>query len=196
MNLKLLVLFGSVVLFSSCELLPSSNSNQIAMKTPDNQPNCVWESPSVDNQCRVEYWLQFWSQVEDITWPERKQKIENLTEQDDDVLKKILLSQGKSTPYQDRLRAQRWVETILPKLTQPMQRFIKVALYYPSQGLLEMESALVTLSKINTHQSFNIEEQQTQLTNQQVQLKKQQSQIDQLLNIEASIMESIEEDKE
>jgi hypothetical protein len=70
-----------------------------------------------------------------------------------------------------------------------MRRFILVALYNPSQGLLEMESALVTLSKINTHQSSNIEEQQ-------LLLNKQQSQIDQLLNIEASIIQSIEEDKE
>jgi len=100
-----------------------------------------------------------------------------------------LLSQGKSTPFQDRLRAQGWVESILPKLSQQMRRFILVALYYPSQDLLEMESALVTLSKINTHKRFNIEEQQ-------ILLNKQQSQIDQLFNIEASIMESIEEDKE
>jgi hypothetical protein len=87
------------------------------------------------------------------------------------------------------LRAQVWTESILPKLSQQMRRFILVALYNPSQGLLEMESALVTLSKINTHQSSNIEEQQ-------LLLNKQQSQIDQLLNIEASIIQSIEEDKE
>ena len=100
-----------------------------------------------------------------------------------------MLSQGKNTPFQDRLRAQRWVESILPKLSLQMRRFILVALYYPSQGLLEMESALVTLSKINTHQASNIEEQQFLLN-------KQQNQIDQLLNIEASIMQSIEEEKE
>jgi hypothetical protein len=104
-------------------------------------------------------------------------------------LKKILLSQGKSTPYQDRLRAQGWVESILPKLSQHMRRFILIALYHPSQDLLELESALVTLSKINTQQSFKIEEQQ-------LLLKKQQSQIDQLLNIEASIIQGIEKDKQ
>jgi hypothetical protein len=196
MILKLTTLFSIIILFSGCELLPSSNSAQITTSIPEIRPNCVWESPSVENHCRIEFWLQYWSQIEDIPWPERKEKIEILSEQEDDILKKVLLSQGKSTPYQDRLRAQRWVEIILPKLTQPMRRFITVALYYPSQGLLEMESALVTLSKINTHQSFNVEEQQTKLNEQQILLDKQQSQIDQLLNIEASIMESIEEDKE
>jgi hypothetical protein len=70
-----------------------------------------------------------------------------------------------------------------------LRRFIVVALYHPSQDLLEMESALVTLSKINTHQSTHIEEQQALLD-------KQQNQIDQLLNIEATIIKSIEEDKQ
>ena len=52
-----------------------------------------------------------------------------------------------------------------------------------------MESALVSLSKMNTHQSLHIEEQQ-------ILLNEQQSQIDQLLNIETSIIQSIEEDKQ
>ncbi len=70
-----------------------------------------------------------------------------------------------------------------------MRRFILIALYQPSQDLLERESALVTLSKINTQQSFKIKEQQ-------ILLKKQQSQIDQLLNIETSIIQGIEKDKQ
>jgi hypothetical protein len=116
-------------------------------------------------------------------------KISGLSELDADVLKKVLLSQGKNTPFQDRLRAQGWVESILPKFSQQMRRFILVALYNPSQNLLDMESALVTLSKINTHQLSNIEDQQ-------ILLDKQQNQIDQLLNIETSITQSIEKDKE
>jgi hypothetical protein len=155
----------------------------------ENQAFCVWENASQVSECNIEYWLRFWYGIEDFSWPERKNQIDGLSEQDDDVLRKVLLSQGKSTPFQDRLRAQGWVESILPKLTQQMRRFILVALYHPSQDLLEMESALVTLSKINTNQSSNIEEQK-------ILLDKQQSQIDQLLNIETSIMESIEEDKE
>lgn len=193
MRLKLIVLLGVTTLFCGCELLSSSRPPSVTptviVDAPESPPMCVWESSLDENNCYIEYWLQYWYQIEEVSWPERKKQIEELSDQDTDVLKKVFLSQGKSTPYQDRLRAQGWVESILPKLTQPMQRFIMIALYYPSQGLLEMESALVTLSKINTHQSFNIEEQQ-------ILLDKQQNQIDQLLNIEASIMESIEEDKE
>ena len=189
MNLKLLVQCSVLVLLTSCELLPISDSPQITTEDLEKQPICVWEDSSKVNNCKIEYWLQYWYEIEDMSWPERKKQINILSEEDADVLKKVFLSQGKSTPYQDRLRAQGWVESILPKLTQQMRRFIIVSLYHPSQDLLEMESALVTLSKINTHQSFNIEEQQ-------ILLNKQQNQIEQLLNIEASIMESIEEEKE
>ena len=189
MKFKLLVISSTFILLSSCELLSSINSSNSIVVDQTNQPLCVWENSLDVNNCKIEYWLQYWSEIEEMSWPERKKKIEDLSEQDTDVLKKVFLSQGKSTPYQARLRAQSWADLILPKLSQKMRRFILVSLYYPSQGLLEMESALVTLSKINTHQSFNIEEQQ-------LLLNKQQSQIDQLLNIEASIMESTEEEKE
>lgn len=189
MNSKLLVVISALFIFTSCELLPTLDSSQVTVEELNNQPVCVWKISSKENDCKIEYWLQYWSEIEKLSWPERKKQIDALSELDADVLKKVFLSQGKSTPYQARLRAQSWVQTLLPKFSPPMRSFILVALYHPSQDLLEMESALVTLSKINTHQSFNIEEQQ-------LLLNKQQSQIDQLLNIEASIMESIEEDKE
>jgi hypothetical protein len=188
MKSKLLVICSTFILFTSCELLPSLNTSQTKPEVQKNQFNCVWKNSSDAKHCEIEYWLKFWSEIEDISWPQRKKQIDALSTQDGDVLKKVMLSQGKSTPFQDRLRAQAWVNSILPKLSQPMHRFILVALYHPSQDLLELESALVTLSKINTQQSFKIEEQQ-------ILLKKQQSQIDQLLNIEASIIQSIEEDK-
>jgi hypothetical protein len=189
MKSKLLAVFSSLILFTSCELLQPLKTPQTSPEVQNNRPFCVWETSSQENNCQIEYWLKFWYEIEDVAWPERKKQIDTLSEQDADVLKKVLLSQGKSTPFQDRLRAQAWVESILPELSQPMRRFILVAIYHPSQDLLELESALVTLSKINTQQSFKIDEQQ-------ILLKKQQSQIDQLLNIEASIIQSIEEDKE
>lgn len=193
MKPKLLVVFSTIILFTGCELLKTLQSPQIippiTTEVLRNQPGCVWDIPAQGNECNIEYWLEIWSEIEDVSWPERKKQIDLLSEQDADVLKKVLLSQGKSTPFQNRLRAQSWVESILPKLSPQTRRFILVALYHPSQDLLEMESAVVSLSKINTHQSATIEEQK-------ILLDKQQSQIDQLLNIEASMMQSIEEEKE
>ena len=64
-----------------------------------------------------------------------------------------------------------------------MRHFIVVALYHSSQGLLEMEFVFVTLSRISMYQSLHIEEQKILLD--------KKSQIDQLLNVEASIVQSI-----
>jgi hypothetical protein len=169
MRANFFIVLSSLFLFTGCELLQSLKTSKMNTSVLNNKSTCVWEIYLDSDRCEIEYWLTFWCEIE--------------------VLKKIFLSQGKSTPFQDRLRAQAWVESILPKLSQQMRRFIVVALYHPSQDLLEMKSALVTLSKINTHQSTHIEEQQALLD-------KQQNQIDQLLNIEATIIKSIEEDKQ
>jgi hypothetical protein len=188
MKSKLFIVFSSLILLTSCELVQSLRTSQTTSQDLKNRPLCIWENYSEANECKIEYWLRFWYEIEDISWPVRKKQINTLSEQDADVLKKVLLSQGKGTPFQDRLRAQAWVESLLPKLSQQMRRFIVVALYHPSQDLLEMESALVTQNEISTYQTLHIEEQQ-------ILLNKQKSQIDQLLNIEASIIQGIEEDK-
>ena len=194
--MKLLIVMSCLIGFSSCQMLNPQQITPEEVEVVESQPVCIWKNPSQNDECDVEYWLKFWYEIEEVSWKERKSQILSLSEQDSDLLKKVLLSQGKSTPFQDRLRAQNWVETILPKLSQHMRRFILVALYQPSQDLLEMESALVTLSNINTHQSTTIEEQQTSLNKQQTLLDKQQNQIEQLLNIETSIIQNNEKDKE
>jgi hypothetical protein len=179
-----------VALFSGCELLESiGGTQQNKVETSKNQPICIWQESMPDQDCKIEPWLRYWSDIEEVPWQERKKQINDLSDNNQDMLKKVFLSQGKSTPYQDRLRAQTWLESIIPKLSPAMRRFMLVALYQPSQDLLEMESALVTLSKINTYQSTNIEEQK-------VLLKTQQNQIEQLLNIETSIIQSIEKEQE
>jgi hypothetical protein len=189
MRANFFIVLSSLFLFTGCELLQSLKTSKMNTSVLNNKSTCVWEIYLDADRCEIEYWLTFWYEIEDIPWLDRKKQINALSEQDADVLKKIFLSQGKSTPFQDRLRAQAWVESILPKLSQQMRSFIVVALYHPSQDLLEIKSTLVTLSKINTHQSTHIEEQQALLD-------KQQNQIDQLLNIEATIIKSIEEDKQ
>lgn len=196
MKSKLVLVCSTIMLFTSCELIQSSEPSPSTTEVFNKPLVCVWKDASEVKGCKIEYWLKFWFEVEDISWSQRKKQINLLSDQGPDIFRKVLLSQGKNTPYQARLRAQNWLESILPKLSQQMRDFIVVALYHPSQGLLEMESALVTLSKINTHQLANIEEQQLLLNKQQILLNKQQSQIDQLLNIEASIMQNIEEDRE
>ena len=75
-----------------------------------------------------------------------------------------------------------------------MQDMLSVMIYHPSQVLLESESAVVTLSKINGGQSTRIEEQQALVDQQREQIEEQRSQIEQLLKIEASIMDNAKGD--
>jgi hypothetical protein len=135
------------------------------------------------DNCNISPWLHYWSDVNTITWPQRKARIETLGDGPADTLKKILLCQGKGTPYQNRLRAQGWAESLKSHITSEMQHFLTIAIYQPSQELLELESALVTLSKINANQAGRIEEQQ-------ILQEQQKNQIEQLLNIEAAIMDN------
>ncbi|WP_340679867.1 hypothetical protein [Paraglaciecola sp.] len=187
----------SILTISGCELIgdrktssTQENTTVVAENAKLNETFCissVTEAP-VEQNCNIEYWLNYWSDIENSSWPQRKTKIEQLGSEATSTLKKILLSQGKATPYQDRLRAQRWIESLLPKLSPQMRNFMSVVIYQPSQELLEMESALVSLSRINTD-----------LTNakdaQKLLLEKQKNQIEQLLKIEASIMNNEKGDK-
>jgi Trp operon repressor len=74
-------------------------------------------------------------------------------------------------------------------LSDDMQQFVTVAIYQPSQELLELESALVTLSEISTNQADRVKEQQRLLD-------QQQNQIELLLKIEASIMDNTRGDNQ
>ncbi|MEO9946307.1 hypothetical protein [Paraglaciecola sp.] len=192
--MKLNFLFVSLLfLISSCELL---QTNQTVSQPKNTQTYCIWKVKHTNIDCDIHYWLGYWADIESIDWPERKAKIDTLGETDADILKKVLLSQGKSTPYQNRLRAQMWADVVFPKLNDGMREFLKVALYTPSQSLLELESALVTLSKINTQKVASIEEWRLRLAQQKLKLEEQQNQIEQLLNIEASMLKNGQEDKQ
>ena len=61
--------------------------------------------------------------------------------------------------------------------------------YQPSQDVLELESSLVTLGRLNSNLSLANEEQK-------IMIEKQKSQIEQFLKIEASIMANDKGDKQ
>lgn len=183
-----------VMFLSACQLMPDKTTqtlddegSSIETQTAANHDDtfCIvsLNEEQVLNNCNMDYWLRFWSEIEQKSWTERKLEIENLGFDAESTLKKILLSQGKGTPYKDRFRAQNWLESLLPKLTPEMRNFTLVAIYQVSQDLLEMESALVSLSRVNATLT-NKNEQQKLL------IEKQKNQIYQLLKIEASIMDS------
>lgn len=145
---------------------------------------CVIEDhkTNVPNNCDLRYWLAFWVEHDQLRWTQRRDMMSQLGESPEDTFKKILLSQSKGTPYQARLRAQGMADELLPKLSQPMRDLLMVMVYNPSQELLEFESALTILTRINTNQAKEIDAQKERLL-------EQQQQIEQLLKIEASMMQ-------
>ena len=185
---KCLLIGGLLLTLPGCELLsrqessPQSNNPAPVL---DSAPRvCVFEPSdlSIEHNCDLVYWLQFWIQQGGKGWSERKAHIASLGEADVDLLKKILLSQGKETPYQNRLRAQNWITEITPKLTQAMSSLVTVLITESSQEKLEFESALAILTRLNAQQAKTLEEQE-------LKLKEQQLQLEQLLKIEASMVE-------
>jgi hypothetical protein len=75
MTSKLFVVFSAFILFSSCELKPPLKTSQTANDVVTNKTICVWQNYSDTNECKIEYWLRFWYDIEDISWPERIKNI-------------------------------------------------------------------------------------------------------------------------
>jgi hypothetical protein len=125
--------------------------------------------------CESRYWLELWRSHVNVPWSERKILIAELGDTSTQRLQRFLLSQPLDTPYQARLRAQTDFQAVKPVL-EPL--FANL----PSQQLLEYESAITILSRVNTRQSLRIEEQAQKLL-------EQESKLIQLLRIEAEALE-------
>ncbi|TRY31024.1 hypothetical protein [Aliiglaciecola sp. M165] len=182
---RLIIVTSASLLFSGCSIIEKwQQQKSEANVTEQAADYCIVadQESDVPNNCDLRYWLAFWVEHDSLRWTQRRDKIDQLGDSPSDTLKKVLLSQGKGTPYQDRLRAQGWADDLLPKLSQPMRDLILVIIYQPSQQLLEFESALTILTRINTNQSKELDAQKERLL-------EQQQQIEQLLKIEASMMQ-------
>lgn len=176
----------TLLAISGCEMLPGRGSPAEVLSV---QPEiCLFEPPVQDfeHNCDVVYWLQQWTDATQLSWSERKERIQLLGDSSDDVLRKILLSQGANTPYQDRLRAQAWMEAILVQMTPQANALLSTVLRQPAQDLLEFESALAVMTRINA-------KQESQIKQQQQELETKQGQIEQLLTIEASMIDDEQE---
>ncbi|WP_416308292.1 hypothetical protein [Neptunicella sp. SCSIO 80796] len=140
-----------------------------------------------DQPCDILRWFDFRFATDELDWPARKKIIAELGNDDVDTLKKILLSQNMDTPYQSRLRAQNQLNDLIPILPEELTKLIRILLQQPTQKLLEYESALVTVGKINSRQSQTIEEQKVKLDTLENKVKEQHNQIEQLMKIETTL---------
>ncbi|GAA6185481.1 hypothetical protein Q4567_01805 [Aliiglaciecola sp. 2_MG-2023] len=181
-----LLLLGCFIGLAGCEITPKEAVPVTQVILPEQNKFCLFVADSaVEHNCELTYWLDFWVEHDTLSWTQRKELINQLGDSTGELMKKVLLSQGKGTPYQNRLRAQGWADDLIPSLTEQMKQLLFVLVYRPSQELLEFESALTILTRMNTNQSKELDVQQQRLF-------EQQQQIDQLLKIEASMMEKKE----
>ncbi|TDF39906.1 hypothetical protein EYS14_10480 [Alteromonadaceae bacterium M269] len=172
-----------ILFLQACELLNIPKPDEVKQNT-----SCVVDltSEELQGMCDVDEWLNFVITHQTMNWSERKALIKTLGKSDVDMLKKILLSQAVDTPYQDRLRAQLWSEDLMPKFEEPLQSFVKLLIYQPNQQVLELESAIVTLNKINLKHAEEIDAMQALI-------KQHQDQLDQLLKLETNLVEKVRE---
>jgi hypothetical protein len=181
--MRIAVVLFCVFFLQACELLNLPVKDKAIVDS-----SCVIDlsNDASKGLCDVSQWLDFVIEHQEMAWKERKNVIGALSKTDEDTLKKVLLSQAADTPYQDRLRAQLWVEDIMPKLDEPLKSFIKLLIYQPNQQVLELESAIVTLNKMNLKHAEEIEVMQGLI-------KQHQDQLDQLLKLETNLVEKVRE---
>lgn len=135
-----------------------------------------------ETRCDMAYWLGLWVEADAMRWSQRKAAITALGNSLPDKLHKIVLSLPVDTPYQDRLRAQSWLSEVQVYLTEQMQTLVDTLVESPNTQLLEFESAISLMSRVNTQQAQTIE-------NLKEELEAQRKKLEELLQIEATLMD-------
>lgn len=185
--MKYSILFATVLVLIGCQSLPNFSAQDSTLTgTPI---GCAFIEPTENGadfdqsvMCESHYWLELWRSHVNIPWSERKILIAELGDTSTQRLQRFLLSQPLDTPYQARLRAQTDFQAVRPVLEPLFANLLEQLAYLPSQQLLEYESAITILSRVNTRQSLRIEEQAQKLL-------EQESKLIQLLRIEAEALE-------
>ena len=145
---------------------------------------CMVAEPQEDmaHNCDLTHWISLWVDAGRMDWSARKAMMTSLSSNVEDTLHRILLSMPTDTPYQDRLRAQRLLKDLTGLLTPEARLIVDTVLTQPNTQLLEFESAISLLSRVNSRQASTIE-------NLKAELQAQQKKVEELLQIEATLMD-------
>lgn len=190
-----IVLIATLWLVSACELL-----YPIYQPTVEQVPEsslCITQAQldDFDDFCNISNWFEFVVEAQELTWPARLQMISDLDDQTESLVKKVLLSQGVNTPYQHRLRSQTWIVKLMAVASDTMKIVLNELIYENSKQLLEFESAITILSRVNARQEKTISELEQKLIEQEQAILKQQDQVEQLLRIETDLIEQNRNEK-
>ena len=188
--MKMLFFLLTVLVLSGCELLkplkrePSEVVNLMSTKYCESEDTMA----RFAEYCELDTWADKLILASTISWPNRSEMIDALPNDPKSLIEKVLLSQGDDTPYRNRLRAQKWIEEIQTLSDKSMTQVLDILIFQPSQQLLELESAITILSKVNGRQEKTITDQEIQLAEKNQEIENQRKQVEQLLDIEASMV--------
>ncbi|MDO6567035.1 hypothetical protein Q4561_08185 [Alteromonas sp. 1_MG-2023] len=140
------------------------------------------EPENFDHNCDMSYWLEVWLEADATPWIERKAQLAALGQSQEDKIRGYLLSLSSDTPYQDRLRAQLTIDDLIPEFTDAAALLVQVVVSKPNKQLMELESALSVLSKESTHRGQELQKLYAEL-------KAQQKKLEELLQIETTLMD-------
>lgn len=190
MRMKLLL--PLVALLGGCAAIEGNQSAPVIPVEDNSKTPQLVESDSLclvaedvatfEHQCDLLYWVNLWVQADNTRWPVRRNAIANLGDSVEDKIKKVILSLPIDTPYQSRLRAQHWLKEIDSDLTPEIKTVVKTLVDAPNSEMLELESALVILNRVNTDK-----EKQIKMLEEDLQL--QTKKMDELLKVEATLMD-------
>jgi len=194
---RLLTILLCLTMLQACELFNKSGVSPAPIAS--SEPFTLCETPAQNETfaefCSLDNWLAFVFEAAATEWPVRAEQIEQLNEDPRSLLQKVLLSQATDTPYRQRLRAQNWVLKVMAESSPSMQKVMEELVFQNSQQLLEFESAITILSRVNARQQKTISELQAQLEARQQEIQNQQEQVDQLLKIETDLIEQNRSEK-
>ena len=189
--MKALVILALVIPLTGCELL-QKNSHQEPPEVLDLMLSTYCTSQesmaTFEEYCELKAWADKLIEASTTAWPERSKLIDSLGDEPKQLLEKVLLSQSEDTPYRNRLRAQNWIVDLQTRTDKAMTQVLDVIIFSQSQQLLELESAITILSEVNGRQAKTIASQEVQLEEKNKEIENQRKQVEQLLDIEASMV--------
>lgn len=163
---------------------PETNSPPPVTIIKDSDDLCLVleDTAEFDHQCDLLYWVNLWIQADGTPWPQRKAAIDKLGDTLPQTIERVILSLPVDTPYQARLRAHHWLNNVKAQLAPEMMPLIETLVAAPNNEMLELESALVILNKVNAEQAQASEALEEEL-------ETQRKKLEELLEIEATLMD-------
>lgn len=187
--MRLLCIAFLLLSLSACELLDSNRAIPATVELSQSTYLCERDETlqNYEEFCQLRAWSEFLIDANEANWLTRQESLKALGNEPKQKLQKVLLSQAVDTPYTNRLRAQNWLDELLPTMDLKMQQVATQIVQKPSQQMLELESAISILSRVNARQEKTIKELQETLNIRSEEIKKQREQVEQLLKIETNM---------